>query len=228
RRHLSSLSERVLPRERQFPRPACGLPLGRPRARRGRRADRAGARNRAAGPVLRPVRARRHDRAGALAMTRETRGSPMPNRSPASMQDGWTTASPGDVGLDADRLGAAVAWLYRPAQQNLHSPLRPHRGALAFEHYRKGTDQRDSLPDGQHGVAVRHDLRSATKSVTGLLAGIALERKHLPGLDARVLDYFAEYPDLRTHEKVRITVRHLLTMSAGLDWDENVPLSEPH
>src|SRR5262249_32679920 len=76
--------------------------------------------------------------------------------------------------------------------------------------------------------AVRHDLRSATKSVTGLLAGIALERKHLPGLDARVLDYFAEYPDLRTPEKVRITVRHLLTMSAGLDWDENVPISDPH
>jgi CubicO group peptidase (beta-lactamase class C family) len=146
---------------------------------------------------------------------------------PTTMRDGWATSAPEDVGLDGERLGAVVDWLDRLPGANLHSLLVARRGALAFEHYRKGTDERESLPDAQHGIAVRHDLRSATKSVTGLLAGIALERNHLPGLDARVLDYFPEYADLRTREKERITVRHLLTMSAGLDWDENVPITDP-
>ena len=155
-------------------------------------------------------------------------GMTISNRTvPASMQDGWATSAPEEVDLDGGRLGAAVDWLDRLPSANLHSLLVARGGVLVFEHYRKGTDQRDALPDGQRGVAVRHDLRSATKSVTGLLAGIALERKHLPGLDARVLDYFPEYADLRTPEKERITVRHLLTMSAGLDWDENVPISDP-
>jgi CubicO group peptidase (beta-lactamase class C family) len=56
---------------------------------------------------------------------------------------------------------------------------------------------------------------------------MALERRDIPDLDARVLDYFPEYADLHTADKERITVRHLLTMSAGLDWDENVPITDP-
>jgi CubicO group peptidase (beta-lactamase class C family) len=157
-------------------------------------------------------------------------GMPMPHSLvPTTMQDGWAISTPADVGLDGERFRAAVDWLDRLPNQNLHSLLVARHGALAFEHYRKGTDGdgRHWPPDAQHGVAARHGLRSATKSVTGLLAGIALERKHLPGLDARVLDYFPEYADLHTPEKERITVRHLLTMSAGLDWDENVPITDP-
>jgi len=153
----------------------------------------------------------------------------MTSPSPAQLPDGWTTSAPEAVGLDGGRLGAVVDWLDHLPNANLHSLLVARSGVLAFEHYRKGTDERsrERLPDAQHGVAVRHDLRSATKSVTGLLAGIALERKHIADLDVRVLDYFPEYADLRTPEKARITVRHLLTMSAGLDWDENVPITDP-
>src|SRR5262249_37358275 len=155
----------------------------------------------------RPHLARRHDHAAAPAMRHQMGRTTSERPVPASMQDGWATSAPAEVDLDGGRLSAAVDWLDRLPSANLHSLLAARRGALAFEHYRKGTDQRDSLPDGQHGLAVSHDLRSATKSVTGLLAGIALERKHLPGLDARVLDYFPEYADLRTPEKEHITVR---------------------
>jgi len=103
------------------------------------------------------------------------------------------------------------------------------RGALVFEHYRRGADERrrDPLPEATHGPATKHDLRSATKSVTGLLVGLALARKAIPSLDAPVFAYFPEYADLRTPEKERITLRHLLTMSPGLDWDENVPDADP-
>jgi CubicO group peptidase (beta-lactamase class C family) len=153
----------------------------------------------------------------------------MPSPGPAELPDGWATASPAAVGLDGDRLGAVVDWLDRLPGANLHSLLVARRGALAFEHYRKGTDEggRDWPPDAQDGGAVKHALRSATKSMTGLLAGIALARKHIQDLDAPVLEWFPEYADLRTPEKARVTVRHLLTMSAGLEWDENVPIIDP-
>jgi len=43
-----------------------------------------------------------------------------------------------------------------------------------------------------------------------------------------VFKYFPEYADLRTPDKDRIQLYHLLTMSAGLEWDENVPVTDPN
>jgi CubicO group peptidase (beta-lactamase class C family) len=57
--------------------------------------------------------------------------------------------------------------------------------------------------------------------------GIALERKLIDNIDESVLNWFPEYSDLRTPEKERISLRHLLTMSAGLAWDEYLPYTDP-
>ena len=60
-----------------------------------------------------------------------------------------------------------------------------------------------------------------------LLLGIALDHKLINGIDESIINWFPQYPDLRIPEKERITLRHLLTMSAGLEWNENVPFSDP-
>jgi CubicO group peptidase (beta-lactamase class C family) len=148
---------------------------------------------------------------------------------PAEIADGWTISAPEAVGLDPKELCGVVDWLDGPSRPNVHSILVVRRGALVFEHYRKGADERwrFPLPDATHGPEIKHDLRSATKSVTGLLIGLAHERKLIPSLDEPMLQYFPEYADLRTAEKDRILLRHLLTMSAGLDWDEYVPDTDP-
>ena len=46
-------------------------------------------------------------------------------------------------------------------------------------------------------------------------------------LDAPLLDYFPRYMDLRVAERRRITIRHALSMSAGLEWNEDLPYTDP-
>jgi CubicO group peptidase (beta-lactamase class C family) len=77
-------------------------------------------------------------------------------------------------------------------------------------------------------AATKHDVRSISKSVTSLLVGIAFDRGLLTDLDAPAFSFFPEYEALRTPEKDRITLRHPLTMSSGLAWDETtVPFTDP-
>jgi hypothetical protein len=43
-----------------------------------------------------------------------------------------------------------------------------------------------------------------------------------------VLPQLPAYADLRSAEKDRITLRHLLTMSLGLAWNEDLPIFDLH
>jgi CubicO group peptidase (beta-lactamase class C family) len=87
----------------------------------------------------------------------------------------------------------------------LHSLLVVRDGRLVFDRYYNG-----------HTRETPHDLRSATKSITALLTGIAIDEGHLAGPDQPLLDVLqAEYVNARGKED--ITLHHLLTMSSGLD-----------
>ncbi len=66
-----------------------------------------------------------------------------------------------------------------------------------------------------------HHIFSCTKSFTGALIGIALKEGFIDNVSQKVIDFF---PDLTIENmdtrKEAITLEHLLTMTAGLDWDE--------
>lgn len=62
------------------------------------------------------------------------------------------------------------------------------------------------------------NLFSATKSIVGLLAGIAHDEGYIESLDDKVSVYL---PEFREGRKSEVTVRNLLTMSSGLNWDES-------
>lgn len=64
--------------------------------------------------------------------------------------------------------------------------------------------------------ADRHDMRSSFKSVTSLLAGIAIDKK-LISLDDPLVKYF---PTLTNSPKGAITVQNLLEMRSGLNCEE--------
>ncbi len=73
-----------------------------------------------------------------------------------------------------------------------------------------------------------HSIQSITKSVTSLLVGIAHDQGAIESLDQRVASFFPEYAAKRwVDEDYPINLRHALTMSAAIDWNERVPYSNP-
>ncbi len=126
-------------------------------------------------------------------------------------------------------MSGVADWLDGLSGSNVHGIAVARNGVMAFQHYRSGRDERwrQDLGTVVHGPDVKHDIRSVTKVVTGLLVGDALARKVFPDLETPIFDVFPEYSDLRSPGKDRIRLRHLLTMSCGLDWDENLPPEDP-
>jgi len=77
----------------------------------------------------------------------------------------------------------------------------------------------------EHNVNQVSNSFSAAKTVIGLLIGIAIEEGKIQSVD----DYAGKYiPEFNKNGREKITIRHLLTMSAGFDWLESGsnPLSE--
>jgi CubicO group peptidase (beta-lactamase class C family) len=104
----------------------------------------------------------------------------------------------------------------------VHSVIVMRGKDTLAEWYFPGDDNARGRPLGRvaFGPETLHDVRSVTKSVVGLLVGVAVEEGAIKSLDTPVLDYFPEYADLQTPERRRVTLRHLLTMTSGLHWDE--------
>ena len=141
----------------------------------------------------------------------------------------WPVASQAEAGLNPERLCDLVDEIAK-LDANIHSVLIVRGGKLVFEHYRAGVDQKWglSLPDAAQDPDIKHDVRSVSKSVTSLLIGIALERKLIADLDRPVFSYFPEYATARTQAKDGILLRHLITMSSGLEWDESTSYDSAH
>lgn len=148
---------------------------------------------------------------------------------PAARDDGWSVAAPEAVGLDGAILCSMVERLRTWPDVNVHSVIVARSGKLVFEQYFTGADERWGTAQGEvkFGFETRHDLRSVSKSLTSLLVGLAMGRGKIGGVDEPVVKFFPEYADLDTPERRRITLRHLLSMSAGMAWDETIPYSNP-
>jgi CubicO group peptidase (beta-lactamase class C family) len=141
---------------------------------------------------------------------------------PAAMSDGWQVTEPEKEGLDAELICAIGPGLEKIKEADPNGVVVIRHGVLVYEHYFTGTDERLHEPLGRvpHEADTLHDLRSITKSVTALLVGIAIDRSWFDNLDAPVFSFFPQHDDLRTPEKDRVTLRHLLTMTSGLTWPE--------
>jgi CubicO group peptidase (beta-lactamase class C family) len=159
--------------------------------------------------------------AGANAPAAEPCAMPAPDAD-------WPVATPAEAGLDAQALCRLLEGV-AGGSANIHAVLVERRGRLVAELYRAGKDARIDVrlgianpfaSDTRFGVDVLHDVRSVSKSVVGLLFGIAVHDGRIASVSTPALDAFPELADLRTEGRDAITLEHLLTMSSGLRWRE--------
>lgn len=111
----------------------------------------------------------------------------------------------------------------------LHSVLVTLGGETFAEVHFPGADESwgTALGVRQHGPETLHDLRSVTKSIVGLLYGIALAEGAVPGPDASLMAHFPEYPDLAADaQRQAITIGDVLTMQMGTEWNEDLPYTD--
>ena len=71
-------------------------------------------------------------------------------------------------------------------------------------------------------------MQSVTEAIVSAVVGIAIHRGDFPSLDTPVLSFFDANTVLNIDDAKRaMTLRDLMTMSAGLSWDEGMPYSDP-
>ena len=130
---------------------------------------------------------------------------------PSDIHDGWVIGSPEQQGLDPALLCAMGKGVMDGKLPNVDSIVIVRHGVLVYERY-------FVYPNQQFfDATIKHAGNSMTKSVVSLLVGVAIDRGLIKDLDAPIFPYFPEDADLHTPGKDRITLRHLLTMSAGLN-----------
>ena len=136
---------------------------------------------------------------------------------PANLDDGWPTGDLTAHGIDAAPIEAFVASVLTGEQGRLETMVIAKNGQLVLDEYFYGfTPERP------------HSIQSITKSVTSLLFGIAHDQGAIESLDQHVAGFFPEYTGKRwVDEDYPINLRHALTMSAAIDWNERVPYSNP-
>ncbi|MFC4051192.1 serine hydrolase domain-containing protein [Actinomadura syzygii] len=125
----------------------------------------------------------------------------------------WRRGSPEDQGLNPLRLNQGAAEVSR--NDSALSLLVVRHGELVMERYFHGVGRQDSA-----------NIHSASKSILRILLGIAIDAGYrVHGrpltLDTRVAEVLPEYFSDDEPGKRDITLRHLVEMSAGLEWSED-------
>ena len=156
--------------------------------------------------------------------------SVVPYKKPEQLKDGIQTATLKDVGLKERIIKTMVDSIVHGNYPRIHSVLILRNNKLVFEQYWPGFDAirgQGSVGFVDHHRDSLHDMRSVTKSFVGAAIMIAVAKGKIKSLNQRVFDFFPEYAKYDTGMKKQITIQHLMNMSAGLEWNENVPYNNP-
>jgi CubicO group peptidase (beta-lactamase class C family) len=128
--------------------------------------------------------------------------------------DDWPTSSPEAQGMSSQELAKLVDF---GIGNGMDSVLVTRHGTIVAEAYY-----------APFTPATKHRINSATKSVIGSLVAIALDEGLIKSLDQRVLDFFPGRSFANTDDRKKaMTLRHLLDMTSGLDWQEPLNNTPP-
>lgn len=118
----------------------------------------------------------------------------------------WQTSDPASEGMDPE----VITDLETALQESgtLYSFIVIRNGKIISETYRNGASQTSLL-----------HLRSVTKHVTGLLAGMAIDQGLIESSEDHIAPYFEDISS--SSGWADVTVNHLLNMLSGMDWRED-------
>ena len=120
----------------------------------------------------------------------------------------WQTVSPDSQGIGPEDVARMVEHI-EAENLAIHSVIIYRNGTIPVETYFE-----------PYTASTSHNMKSTSKGVISTLVGIALREGFIESLDEPVLSYFPEY-EADDAGKLDISIRDLLTMSAGLKWHEN-------
>lgn len=130
-------------------------------------------------------------------------------RPPTVAEGGWPVSSLSAEAIDEERITSLVESVLREEQGRPEAILIARNGKLVLEEYFYGFT-RDRI----------HSIQSVTKSVTSLLFGIARDQGLVGDLQEPVYKFFPEYKARQwIYQAYPITLFHLLTMSAAVEWN---------
>jgi CubicO group peptidase (beta-lactamase class C family) len=134
------------------------------------------------------------------------------DRTSVAVQGSWPVAEPSTVGIDPEALEAMARRIEEGAHGRINAVVIVRDGQLVFERY-----------FGGFTGSTLHMLQSVTKSVASTLIGLAIEHEYITDVHQPIQHFFPEYQHLFEADprKGAITIHHLLTMTAGLDWPES-------
>ena len=137
---------------------------------------------------------------------------------PETYNDGWEVSSLQAEGIDVEPIEEISAQIRDwDTIDHVLSLLIVKNGKLVHEIYSPYC-QRNTL----------HVLASITKTVTSTLIGIAIDQGFIQSIDSKVYDLIPEYRDEITDQKFKeISLKHIMTMTSGLDWNERVSYNNP-
>ena len=117
----------------------------------------------------------------------------------------WETASPASVGMSRQLLDSA--FIVASGKEYIDALLVIKDGKIVGEQYYNGFTQ-------DHP----HNVMSVSKSMLSAIAGVALQKGYIDGLESKMMDYFPDYVyEGIDPRKFDITIQHLLNMRMGIE-----------
>jgi CubicO group peptidase (beta-lactamase class C family) len=127
---------------------------------------------------------------------------------PRNDLDGIETGNLTDIAHDSSKIDKLMNRILTSSMPNIHGILIMKDGQLVLEEYFYGYDKTRT-----------HRIQSVTKSFTSALIGIALDKGLIKDVNSNVFEYFQDHGNSPwVSNRYNITIKHLLSMTAGLDW----------
>ncbi len=141
--------------------------------------------------------------------------------------ENWTENTPEQQGMNSGEMSGMFDYI-ATNQLKIQSVLVVRNGYIVEDTYLELSKILDEklYADKEHlydQVRYRrlHHLWSSTKSVTSLLVGIAIDKGYIEDVNVKLFDVFPDkWKASYEASKKDITLKDLLTMSSGLQWDE--------